>query len=415
MEYSFSVLKAQEANNLEFAEIYIYRFKAKSEDVFTLFFNRKEVLKMASGGRLLYRLRSEGSITVTAIAGTSYQEPSSRDKNYRSFTVEKGKSYYLEISGSKTAEITYVLSQISGKRNFEDDKKFVGDVIKQEENINDPIPSLSIEKNIVKFKEMVNKAKVEIAQKEKEIKKKINDYFEDLKKRAKLAREVSPNVNVNVEEDGMYGGRMRYNLRATYSYEVDEGGVKAELAHYPSGKYQLPTSPAALATTQAMKETIEYYLAEYFEPGGIVNVRVTGSADAIPIRNPYFYLGEYNEIADQDYYLASSYETISKGVQIDSAKVGKKDGAAEAKSSAPAFIENSPKKAISLKKGDKITQNEQLAFLRTMGIRYFVENDIAPLQRTKNQFIHRGKVEGSGSKYRKVIIELAIQDIFRNK
>ncbi len=407
---------AQNLSPSEFAEIYIYRPKSKNDDPITVFFNRKKIVTLENGGRINYKMSSEGSLTIVCIVGTAFQEPNSKASNFRTFTVERGKSYYFEVSSSK-GEIKYILNPTLGKQAFEKTENYVSGPKSLEESLTDPIPSLSVEKKIIRFKELVDKTKLDIAKKEQEIKKKINDYFEDLKKRAKLAREVSPNVNVNVEEDGLYGGRMRYNLRATYSYEVDENGVKAELAHYPSGKYQLPTSPAALATVQSMKETIEYYLAEYFEPGGVVNVRVTGSADAIKITNPYFYLDEYGEITEQDYYLATNYETISKGVQIDSTKVGGKGGTnvAEGKPSTPAFIENSPKKAISLKKGDKITQNEQLAFLRTMGIRYFVENDIVPLQRTKNQFIHRGKVEGSGSKYRKVIIELAIQDIFRNK
>lgn len=389
------------------AQIYVYRPKSKVEDVFTIFFNRKKVFSLENGSRSMYKIASEGSLTVVCIVGTAFQEPNSKANNFRTLTIEKGKSYYFEISSK--GELKYVLNPTIAKQTIDDNTKFSSTLANVEENPNDPIPSLSIEKNIIRFK----KAQQDVAKKEKEIKKKVEDYFADLKKKAKLAQQVNPNVSVALNEDGVYGGRMRYSLKASYSYEVDETGVKAELVHYPPGKYQLPTSYAATATVESMKETIEEYLAEYFEPGSIVNIRITGSADATPIKNPYFYEGDYNENIDADYYLASNYETISKGVQVDSSKT--KSKSEEEYRSTPAFVENSPKKSISIKKSDRITQNEQLAFLRTMGIRSFMDEKIEPLKRTKNNYIQRGKVEGSGSKFRKVVIELSIQDIFRNK
>ncbi len=402
---------AQPGKADEGAHIYVYRPKTKSEDVFSIFFNRKKVFTMESGTRYTYTIASEGSLTVVCIVGSAFQEPNSKASNFRTLTIEKGKEYHFEASAK--GELKYVLNPTLAKQTMEDNTKFVKPLAIVAEDPNDPIPSLSIEKKIVRFKEMVKKTQQDVAKKEREIKKKVEDYFADLKSKAKLAKEVNPNVNVALNEDGVYGGVMRYSLKASYSYEVDETGLRAELVHYPPGKYQLPTSYAAQATVSAMKQTIEEYLAEYIEPGSTVSIRITGSADATPIQNKYFYEGEYNESIEGRYYIANDYGAAPKRFEVDSTKT--KTKSEDEYRSTPVFLENSTENALSFKRGDRITQNEQLALLRTMGIRYYMENDIKPLKSTKNSFIQRVKVEGTGSKFRKVVIELSIQDIFRNK
>ncbi len=412
----------QDKDAAEVAEIYVYRPTDKNENSFTVFFNRAKVFSIENGARTVYKIASEGSLTIVCIEGSAYQEPSSKAKNTRTITIEKGKSYYFEIT--KKAEIVYSPNATLGKATFGDDSKFNSSPREVKEDPRNPIPSLSIDKNIIRFEALVKKTKQDIAKKEKEIKKKLEDYFNELKKQAKLAESVSPNVSVTVNEDGMYGGRMRYSLRASYSYEVDESGVNAEIMHYPPGSYQLPTSPAAVATTEMVTETIKEYLSEYFEPGSKVNIRITGSTDSSPIRNSYYYQGEYGLIQGEDFYKISGFGNIgTPGVlQIDSTKLevkNPKDKTADVGSdrdyeSINPFSESSPKLSISFKQGERITKNEQLAFLRSRGILNYLKN-MRELQKTKNNITLRGAIGGQGSKFRKVVIELAIQDIFRNK
>ncbi|MEG0796316.1 MAG: WD40 repeat domain-containing protein, partial [Odoribacter sp.] len=68
--------------------------------------------------------------------------------------------------------------------------------------------------------------------------------------------------------------------------------------------------------------------------------------------------------------------------------------------------------SISYKTG--ISTNGQLAFLRTYGVRHFIEQEIPTLQKTTNVFEHYVFVaEARGNQFRRVSIEIVIHDAFR--
>ncbi|MDX2305653.1 MAG: hypothetical protein NW226_22795 [Microscillaceae bacterium] len=406
-------LKAQD--NESYAKIFIYFPDAGKKAVLqTIYFNEKKIETLGSKEKLVFNMYSEGSLTITSIIGSAYVKPSPTAANTRTVTVAKGKSYYFELDYKGAIE--YLISPKTGEENFADPKKLLSEVKSLFEDPNNPIPSLSIEKEIVRQRKVFEKTKEEIIAKEKEIQKQIDDYFADLKKDAQLAEGVHPSVSVRIEEDTPIRGRMRYNLRAVYSYEVAEQGVKAELAHYPSGKYQLPTSAAAKATTQAMKTTIEKYLTDYFEPGSTVHIWITGSADAMPIVSKLYYEGEYGALEAEEVYLSNNYQSTQVGVVIDSTLEAQAENQeSQSTEKSQNLVNKLPKILVSLQKGNLIKTNEQLAFLRTFGIRDFVGGQIKPFAHTRNLFEHRAKVEGLGSHFRKVIIELQVKDVLRNR
>ncbi|MEM7550499.1 MAG: hypothetical protein AAF363_12530 [Bacteroidota bacterium] len=264
------------------------------------------------------------------------------------------------------------------------------------------------------------KLRQRLAEKESAMKDQLLEYFELLKAVNQLDQNVSPIVHVGLENGGERGGRTIYNIRSSFSYDfLEDEGIKAELVHYPSGAYQLDKSAAAKATAFAMKKSVENYLTEYFEPGSTVKIRIIGSADAQAIGGALTYEGEYGNLLETRYYLADDYQIIvTENPIIDSTQVNEVRGEELLGMVAqPAEeIELGQQREVNLNENASFKENETLAYLRSYGIKNYVLNEIQALEKTKNEFIHQAKIEESiGGKYRKVVIELLIEDVVRNK
>jgi len=259
-----------------------------------------------------------------------------------------------------------------------------------------------------------------LAEKEKAMKAQLEEYFELMKALNQLDEGVEPVVHVGMEQGGINDrGEMRYNIRATYSYDIIEEGVKAELIHYPSGAYQLEKSAAALATALSMKKSIEKYMEEYFEPGSIVKIRIIGSADASPIFSPISYTGEFLDIENHTYELIDDYQIIlTENPAIDSVLINQSSGENLMRevAKAPETLKAGQNRSITLRSSTGFQENEELAYLRSLGIKHYMMNNIPSLHNTRNEFIHQTKLEQSiGGIFRKVVIELLIEDVLTGK
>ncbi|MEL7005534.1 MAG: hypothetical protein AAFN93_22805 [Bacteroidota bacterium] len=258
-----------------------------------------------------------------------------------------------------------------------------------------------------------------LAEKEAAMKEQLQDYFELMKALNKLDQNVQPLVHVGMEEGEVRGNRVSYNVRATFSYDILDEGVKAELVHYPSGDYLLEKSAAAFATAISMKNSIRNYMAEYFEQGSTVKIRIIGSADAQKIGRPIPYRGEYASVKDQEFYITDDYQIIiSEKPKIDSTVIDKQSGRELMTSVArkPEPLKKGLKRTITFDTKTMIAENEMLAYLRSHGIRDYIMNEIPSMNRTRNEFLHQVKIEqGVGGRFRKVVIELLIEDVLRSK
>src|SRR5689334_15205564 len=85
---------AQDNADPSFAQLNFYHPRGKSSEGFGLFLNRKYVAPIPFGGRLTYRLMTEGSLMITVMAGSNYVEPRTLAKNTRTIPIKKGKVYY---------------------------------------------------------------------------------------------------------------------------------------------------------------------------------------------------------------------------------------------------------------------------------------------------------------------------------
>jgi len=142
---------------------------------------------------------------------------------------------------------------------------------------------------------------------------------------------------------------------------------------YPSGAYKLESSSVSLYLTNIVKETFQKKILNYTDSSDILLVKVKGTADATKIKGVR-YKNEFGKIIELNYY----YKDEEKVFRVTENTV--------------------------------ITQNSKLAFLRTLGIRRFLETNIAELQNFNVNFEHYVEVSKEvGGTYRRVSIDVIIK------
>lgn len=395
------------------ARLYIYMPRFKSVPKFnSIHLNGRQVFAVTGISRLEYTLVSEGVLQVSNAKNVRVKGASSLSIN-----VVAGGTYYVKVD--RKGKLVLQTDLILSNTEYSNSEVFSSSAIKIQEDRVLPIPGMSVARETERRAALVELEKIKLQETEEEVEASIRAYFEELKKKKELNDHIQPRIEVEVEKgpvgnDGYY----TYNLRTSYSYDYDaeEGGVTAELINYPSGAYVLETSKAALATANAMRESIDRYLYKYFEPGSIIKIRIVGSADSSPIRSAIAYGEEYAAISGDLFYITNDYQLIAGEVPaIDSLKVEENSLNTEL-AAEPAAYYGKESIARITDNDNTFSTNEDLAFLRAKGIQYFIESKVNSLSKTKNEYLFQVKIEdGVGGNFRKVVIELLIEDILRGK
>lgn len=191
---------------------------------------------------------------------------------------------------------------------------------------------------------------------------------------------ISDNTQIGVKTEVVPGvnadGQKILNYKVGYQYEVINKAFSAN-EDFPSGGYDIAKSNAAMSLMKIIKNAFEGDFAKYLAEGKQVKVKITGSADASPIRGRIAYNGKYGDFVDEPYY---------------------KDG----------NLDN-----ITVTKASGITSNEQLALMRAAGVKNYVENNVSTLGNTKNEYeFHVEVAKERGGEYRKINVEFMIIDAF---
>ena len=192
---------------------------------------------------------------------------------------------------------------------------------------------------------------------------------------------VVPKVALEMADDGT----QEMNLKMEFTYETTLAEninlvYDKNTDDYPAGMY-LPTQSKACKTTlNFIKEQLSGEMKKYFTPDTKVTIKITGETDGSTIRGKIPYKGEYGDIQHQMVYLNNSLDEIS---------VTKKVG---------------------------ITSNAQLGFLRTQGVKSFLETYVDELQITKNAYqIYVVEREEKGSQYRRISVEFTIHNAYKKE
>jgi hypothetical protein len=215
---------------------------------------------------------------------------------------------------------------------------------------------------------------------DKELKTQLADNTKEMIEQEKITDNVQLNVKAEVEEEVNEFGEEILNLKLEYEYTVVKAKIENQTDDYPPGEYNLMKSNAAKLTMTTLKQTVENQLVEYLGPGKIVTIKITGSTDATPIAGTIPYNNDYGEFFNEFYFINGSLDNIT------------------------------------ITKDNGIQSNAQLAFLRTYGVRYFIENFVGPLSVTQNKFEHFAIVsDKQGSEYRRISVEMIIHNAFEGK
>jgi len=193
----------------------------------------------------------------------------------------------------------------------------------------------------------------------------------------KITDNVQTNVNAKAVIEENESGVKELNFHVEYSYEVIKASIQSETDDFPLGEFKFSSSNAARLTLQVFKESLENELADYLKSQKKVSIKIKGSTDGTPIMGKIPYSNDYGAFINEPYFLNGNLESIS------------------------------------ITQTTGITKNEQLAFLRTIGVQRFIEDYIDILKNTKNSYQHFAEVsEEKGGQYRRISIELIIHNAF---
>lgn len=177
------------------------------------------------------------------------------------------------------------------------------------------------------------------------------------------------NIDSKVEIDTIFENNQSYQT-ISISFKPKFLGKK-QISDFPSGGYILKTSKISNQLTVFVKETLDNQIKPFLDSSSIVLIRIKGTADATPIKG-IRYKGEFGNTIKEKY--SFKRQNIDFSVKINS----------------------------------YISKNEGLAFLRTMGIRTYLESNIDIYN--KIRFEHEVEVfTESGEQFRTVTIEVLLK------
>jgi len=223
------------------------------------------------------------------------------------------------------------------------------------------------------------------AQRQTLLMQQLNAFNQSMKPENRVGEGIKMEVNPSVVMQKSPEGRDEMNLELEFSYETKKDEefrltVDKNTDDYPAGAY-LPTQSKACKTTLAfIKNKIDNELAEYFTKGTEVTIKITGETDGSAIRSAIPYKGEFGDFESQMIYLNND---------IDEMTVTKRAG---------------------------ITSNGQLAFLRTQGVKKYLETYVDGLQKTNNHYqIYAVERQEKGSQFRKISVCFTIHKAFNQQ
>lgn len=218
-----------------------------------------------------------------------------------------------------------------------------------------------------------------------ELKEDLSKTIADLRAKDELSENTQVDVNAEVMPEVKKDGTVEYNMKVRYDVQVVSDFVKKlNISHttedWPAGKYRLKDSQAALQTAGIIKSTVESKLEEYITPGTEVTVKIIGGTDGTKFKNSVPYDGAFGNINEAECFVNGAF----------------------------AYVTVTPETGIS--------SNEQLAYLRTLDIKKFMENHIGQFRVANTHYEHFAEIaENVGAQYRRVAVEITVHNTFNKK
>lgn len=208
---------------------------------------------------------------------------------------------------------------------------------------------------------------------------KLQGIMDDIVKEAKEKDQISDHTHIKVGATAVAAtdanGNKITNYKISFNYTVDESySIRDD---FGAGKYKIEESKAAMSMLKIVTKAFQQDFAQYIKPGKKVIVKVTGSADALKINGTIGYDGCYGDFTDEPYYL------------------------------------NGGLNAITVTKAAGIKSNEQLAFMRAVGVKQYVEKQVTGLDTMQTDYQHHIEVaDKAGAQFRRINLEFVFVDAF---
>jgi hypothetical protein len=196
---------------------------------------------------------------------------------------------------------------------------------------------------------------------------------------AKVQKKLSEHTKINVstknitETDAQ--GKRHMNYKVSFDYAVD--AEFSGLEDFAPGQYKAEQSAAAQTMLSIINQAMQKDFARYVQPGKKVKIVIKGSADAAPIKKALTYKNEYGEFTDAPVIANGEATTLT---------VNKKTG---------------------------IRTNEELAFLRAMGMKDSMEKGVKALKTMITTYETQvEQAEGVGGEFRRIFVDYIFEDAF---
>lgn len=208
---------------------------------------------------------------------------------------------------------------------------------------------------------------------------KLTEMKDDMVSLAKSENVISDYTNISVVSDVVSDynadGESIVNYVIGFSYEVEK--IFSVNEDFAPGKYKAEESGAATSMLNIIKRAMEEEFTEYIKAGKKLNIKITGMADAIPIVSKILYDGSYGDINNEPVYKDNELSNIT------------------------------------LLKGGRVMKNEELAFLRAMSVKNYIETNIPALSDLDIDYTyHIDLASGKGGEYRRISVIFTFVDAF---
>ena len=202
----------------------------------------------------------------------------------------------------------------------------------------------------------------------------MDEVVKDAKQRSEISDHTHITVGTSVVAANDADGRKITNYKVNFNYTVEESySVRDDFA---AGKYKIEQSKA-ISMLKIVTQAFQQDFAQYLKPGKKLIVKVTGSADALKINGTIGYDGCYGDFTDEPYYLNNGLNAMTVTSQTG------------------------------------IKSNEQLAFMRAVGVKDYVAHNIPSLGNMQTDYQYHIEVaDKAGSQYRRINLEFTFVDAF---
>lgn len=207
----------------------------------------------------------------------------------------------------------------------------------------------------------------------------LQELREKVVNEAKNMNIISGHTNIAVDSrvipdyDANGNKILNYQVGVTYTVDPEFSAVE----DFGPGKYHVEESGAASSMLNIVKEAFEGDFKQYLGNGKKMKVRLLGTADATPIVQGIAYDGSYGEYDQEPVYIDGTLQTVT---------VNTKDG---------------------------IKQNEQLAFLRALGVEDYLNKNVDGFKDMNTDYRYEVNVsKDKGSEHRRITLEITFIDAY---